>query len=246
MIKSKEMENLDFMKNVKVNVMMKKDEYDLYINNMARIMCFMATLAQCILQSKDLINPIPNTNQIIVSYLYNVNSLSIFLLLAISFKTKQYANEVVFVALMLQNFKSSVFTYDFENVKPFIKEYEWQNKLIGGLVTSEISYVLQIIFFQKVKFSYVWFLIHMILNNYMFIYHTNEINFGYINISIMETIICGLIGNKIQKAVENMIQNINENKNFKTIFDNIDESIIILKSGSKDIEYVNNKFLIQF
>ena len=39
-----------------------------------------------------------------------------------------------------------------------------------------------------------------------------------------------------------MPENINENTKFKTLFDNLDESIIIIEQDTQDIKYANNKF----
>ena len=43
-----------------------------------------------------------------------------------------------------------------------------------------------------------------------------------------------------------MDQKINDNTKFKLIFNNIDESIIIIKQESTEIDYINNKFLTEF
>lgn len=43
-----------------------------------------------------------------------------------------------------------------------------------------------------------------------------------------------------------MDQKINDNQKFKVIFNNIDESIIIIKQENTQIDYVNNKFLSEF
>ena len=43
-----------------------------------------------------------------------------------------------------------------------------------------------------------------------------------------------------------MDQKINDNTKFKLIFNNIDESIIIIKEENTEIDYINNKFLTEF
>ena len=43
-----------------------------------------------------------------------------------------------------------------------------------------------------------------------------------------------------------VFENINENEKFKSIFDNQDESVIIIKEDEQIIEYVNKKFYDQF
>ena len=43
-----------------------------------------------------------------------------------------------------------------------------------------------------------------------------------------------------------MFESINENTKFKVIFDNQDESVIIIKEDEQLIQYVNKKFYDQF
>ena len=56
----------------------------------------------------------------------------------------------------------------------------------------------------------------------------------------------GVIGKRIFETVKSMDIKINDNEKFKNIFNNIDESIIILKQEDMEIDYVNNQFLSTF
>ena len=54
------------------------------------------------------------------------------------------------------------------------------------------------------------------------------------------------IGKYLTNIFNNMIRNLNENTKFKAIFDNLDESVIILQSNDHTIEYANDKFVHEF
>lgn len=51
-----------------------------------------------------------------------------------------------------------------------------------------------------------------------------------------------MLSKKITAVTNEMILTICENTKFKTIFDNLDESIIIIHQNNNKIEYANNKF----
>ena len=54
------------------------------------------------------------------------------------------------------------------------------------------------------------------------------------------------LGRNIFEIVKNMDVSLKDNRKFKSIFDNLDESVIIIQDQSFQIEYVNNKFLMEF
>ena len=54
------------------------------------------------------------------------------------------------------------------------------------------------------------------------------------------------LGRNIFEIVKNMDVSLKDNNKFKSIFDNLDESVIIIQDQSFQIEYVNNKFLMEF
>ena len=54
------------------------------------------------------------------------------------------------------------------------------------------------------------------------------------------------LGRNIFEIVKNMDVSLKDNSKFKSIFDNLDESVIIIQDQSFQIEYVNNKFLMEF
>ena len=60
------------------------------------------------------------------------------------------------------------------------------------------------------------------------------------------SIFLGVIGKRIFLTVTNMDNEINDNAKFKNIFNNIDESIIILQPENMEIDYVNSQFLTTF
>ena len=60
------------------------------------------------------------------------------------------------------------------------------------------------------------------------------------------TIFLCVIGTRIFSTVTTMDNEINDNAKFKNIFNNIDESIIILQPEKMEIDYVNNQFLSTF
>ena len=54
------------------------------------------------------------------------------------------------------------------------------------------------------------------------------------------------LGKNIFEIVNNMDSSIKDNNKFKNIFDNLDESVIIIQDQSFQIEYVNNNLFIEF
>ena len=56
------------------------------------------------------------------------------------------------------------------------------------------------------------------------------------------SLFCYFGSKRMHEFFEIMPENISENLKFKTLFDNLDESIIIIEQDTKIIEYANNKF----
>ena len=55
-----------------------------------------------------------------------------------------------------------------------------------------------------------------------------------------------LTGRNVFIIVKNMDLSLRDNNKFKCIFDNLDEAIIIIQNKNLQIDYVNNKFLMEF
>ena len=154
--------------------------------------------------------------------------------------------EIMFLALIFASLKTTCRIYDFENTINKMQATDWNNLRISYLIGSEISFLMHIIFYQQIKFSKIWFLIHLALNNYSFYHLDGKFNNHFIFYSLLFTIFFLMIGQKLNIMIEKMAQSLSENSKFKTIFDSLDESIYIIHQDTEKIEYVNNKFFLQF
>ena len=65
--------------------------------------------------------------------------------------------------------------------------------------------------------------------NYAIYYSAGKLNNGYLITCICGLILCSVLNRWLNDRLNIMFENTDENKKFKTIFDNQDESIIIIK-----------------
>ena len=86
----------------------------------------------------------------------------------------------------------------------------------------------------------------MIVVAYSFDVSENRYDLTFFLMLIINYIFMNNLGKNIFEIVNNMDASIKDNNKFKNIFDNLDESVIIIQDQSFQIEYVNNKFLIEF
>ena len=81
------------------------------------------------------------------------------------------------------------------------------------------------------------------------LYNETEISFIVISSVIMLHFVCSfffILGKSILKIIKNIEINIVENNKFKYIFENQNESVMIISDKKTRIDYVNNKFLKEF
>ena len=92
----------------------------------------------------------------------------------------------------------------------------------------------------------VYYFIYVFVQTYEIKLETGKLNGSYLFTSLFNYLIFLAIGKYLTNIFNNMIQNLNENTKFKAIFENLDESIIIIKCNDHTIEYANDKFVHEF
>ena len=189
---------------------------------------FMLQFYQLMSQTYKIFNPIDGSNQIKMNILYNANSFLIIILAAISYKSR-YQMELAFLALIFASLKTSIRIYDFDNTSDKMDGPNWYQLRIASYIGSEISYFGHVIFFQHIKYSRVWFVFHLIVNNFSFYYLDGCLSSFFLTYSVMFTFFFNYLGQNLAAMINTMISMINENSKFKSIFDNLDESIIIIR-----------------
>ena len=109
-----------------------------------------------------------------------------------------------------------------------------------------IIFILMIGYFRQYFHRILINLIYLI---YLFCVLANSIGSTDYNVFFFIFLGClfmYMTGRNVFKIVTNMDSSLKDNNKFKYIFDNLDESIIIIQDKKQQIDYVNNKFLMEF
>ena len=128
---------------------------------------------------------------------------------------------------MLIQFRNLFRLIDLENTKDYLGIQKWEALFHQQIFYCSVMYLLCIFFFEMTPLRILQNFVYLIFWAYTFIINGKE-TYQIIFFLIGCTIFLGAIGRHIFETVINMDIKINDNAKFKDIFNNIDESIIIL------------------
>ena len=125
-------------------------------------------------------------------------------------------------------------------------EMKWTALTWEQIFHMSVMYLLCIMFFRITLLKGFENLILLCFQYYVLSQNKREDLYQILYFLCGCSIFLGVIGRRIFLTVTNMDNEINDNAKFKNIFNNIDESIIILQPENMEIDYVNNQFLTTF
>ena len=177
--------------------------------------------------------------------LYSLITLVTFVLFGFSMKLKQkYSTNCLFAATMLACFRNISRLLDFEETKELMTQLQWQKLFESQIFHVQMMFQLVLLFIEMKYLRSVTILIYILFQFYAIKGTDKDRAFQNLYYQIGIFIFIGMIGKRIFKIVKEMDIKINDNFRFKNIFNNLDESIIII--NDQNIDYVNKKFLMNF
>ena len=174
--------------------------------------------------------------------LYFMNSAVVTGLIALSFKYKR-SQLLVITSIFLLCYMSNFRVFNFENIKDIMGDLDW-NIHITKLHESSSRYIFFLVLLMDFK-SKIWivpFGVHVFILTYSEKYSNGRYNFRTVSSAISWYILWWVVRIQLKKLIKMVLDNKAENHKFKVIFDNQDESIIIINEASLSVEYLNKKF----
>ena len=113
------------------------------------------------------------------------------------------------------------------------------------MLVSMMIFVFIILFYSQHKYRIVINIINGIYTSSIVVYSFGNKISSFIILALWMILMIFMARN-IFLIITNMDLSMKDNNKFKYIFDKLDESIIIIQDKSLQIDYVNNKFLMEF
>lgn len=185
-----------------------------------------------------------------------------YAILILSFR-KKYGVTFSYYGIVIVIIRQTARLLDLENTKSLMKRPDWDAMFVFQVAINCIMISTMTIMFQNYKHNkkvVICCLIQTIICVSVGIASGQEFNiqssfilhnlpfyiFSVLLIVLLGTAIVFYLGRHIPQMLDLIIKKGKFNKKFKQIYDNFDETIIIINKNNFKFEYMNDKFYVQF